>query len=144
MSDDFCWVCGQFSALDGCHVKDKKEFSESQQDDKFDRERNIIMMCKAHHKLFDVRKEIGVVKLIEDNYHFTRINHCSEGICATESLEPMINLFFRDLGDEGADIIHPDYIKWKNKRLADDGHRDFAKKIDDNWSKCKSPDPEEI
>ena len=140
MSDDYCWVCGVYTALDGCHVKDKIEFSESQQDDEFDRVRNIVMMCKAHHKLFDVKKAIGIVKLNEGNYHFTRINHCTEGICATESLEPMINLFLRDLGEEDADIIHPEYIKYKNKRLADGGHREFAKNPDDNWSECKSPE----
>ena len=140
-TQQLCWICGQFTALDGCHVKDKKEFTDEQMQDNFDRNRNIIILCKAHHKLFDVKKEIGIVKLNDDNYHFTRINHCNNGICATESLEPMINLFFRDLGDEDADVIDLVYVKWKNDRLSDGGHRQFSEQKfgTHNWKMCNNP-----
>ena len=136
----FCWICGNYSPIERCHVKDKDEFTDEQKQDKFDEVKNIIIMCKAHHKLFDNKKAIGIVKLEEKNYYFTRINHCYEGICATESKEPMINEFLRELGHDDPSMINPTYIKEKNGKLADIGHQDFTRQETGThiWKKCEN------
>ena len=144
-----CAVCGQYHLeLDGAHVRDKSDFSEEEILDGIDRLLNIIPMCKHHHQTdFDHKRKIGLYKG-EKNIIFTRYNHCTNGICLTESHVELVNLFLESIGDDGSHI-EQEYIQWKNARLADPVHRDFHFHLNDpkNYpnsipsSYCKGDEP---
>ena len=117
----YCDFCGEyFQELDGAHVRDRASFSEFEIDDGFDRIRNIIHLCKEHHRTFD-RGELGIV-VHDRNLHFTIHNCCSEGICLVEFKTPFINWLLAERGLDGMKI-NPDYISFKNSKIVDLSHR---------------------
>ena len=134
-----CYLCGIFTALEGCHVKDKTEFTPEEIHGGGDRNRNIIFLCKSHHKEFDNRRSVGLCKFSPGNWSFVRIGHCWKGVCAKESLQPLVNQTFLELGFDDCDVIHPDYINWKNLKLKNGGLREFATKPGQRrkWKKCE-------
>lgn len=120
-----CAVCGQYYVeLDGAHVRDKSDFSEEELLDNLDRFLNIIPMCKHHHQTdFDHKRIIGLYKG-DKNLVFTRYNHCTAGVCISESFIELVNPFLESIGIDGS-LIKPEYMEWKNSRLAHPPHRDF-------------------
>ena len=140
--ENYCYYCGHYGQVDGAHVKNKTEFTEDDRNNKVDREKNIINLCKEHHSLFDYKKNLGLVRFSDDYYYFTRWRCCNEGICASKSKIDIINLFllgnYRKMkGDEGkASKIKIEYIKWKNERLSDIEHISFTREPSESVSKC--------
>lgn len=116
-----CVYCDIYSQeLDGAHVRDKVSFSEFEIDDGYDRIRNIIPLCKEHHREFD-RGELGIV-VHDRNLHFTKYNCCGDGICLVRFKTPYINWLLSERGLDGMKI-DPAYIQFKNSKIVDLGHR---------------------
>ena len=130
-----CSVCGVYVNCHRCHVKDKKYFSDDEQDNDIDTEGNIILMCEHHHLVnFDGKKDLGIYRRGEFDFVYVRWNHCCEGFCFVEPVGPdpgnndtvFVNPFLVRMGHPDPIHIKLEYIHKKNQELKTDALRNLC------------------
>ena len=119
-----CSLCGvsqeEGYQIDGAHVKGKRGengFTDDEIENGIDRLMNIIPLCVKHHRLFDVEKGLGIVKVVvNEDLYFARSGCCSEGICVRKtSHEVFKNTFLMRFGK--GEKVKIEYILQKNMEI---------------------------